>query len=235
MASSAVSELIERVRDMLDEVNPGQWTDKQIRRWINAGLRDMGRVTRHLRDTVTVTLIAGTSEYTVADNVLEITQAYYIVADGSNRYTPLVCRNFEGMDSVWGDAQLSAGNPLIYTTWGFAPNLRLRVYPVPVTNANVQTIKLMVIRTPAAIALDGSGDSTAVDFPETWTDALEAYAVYKAFVKDGDPRWQQQFQVYAEIRDQMVVMGDYLDVNRDIIMDPFSGYGGVPAWLSGFD
>lgn len=229
MATPLVSEVISRIRDMLDEeqVTGGQWSQDQLRRWINDGMRDMARVTRHIRDRATLTMVANQAEYTVPDNVLEIELAYYLPGDG--QYIALQPRQFESMDLIWGTQQNQSGGwPMLYTVWGYSPTLKLRLYPVPQVNGH--TVSLLVVKFPTQIAVDGSGDNSSIDFPEAWLDALVAYVEYRALRKDRDPRWQEAKSEYAEIRDQLMVMGDYLNAPREITPDPFSGW--VPRWLS---
>jgi hypothetical protein len=219
--------VIAEIRDLLDEQTPSAFTNTQLRRWINRGLMDMARVTRHFRDRTTISLVAGTAEYTVPANVLEIELAYYL--PGNGQYVPLVARQFEGMDAVWASSQNQMGGyPNLYTTWGFSPTLKIRLYPVPAVTGH--SLSLMVVRTPVQLDEAGTTDSAVMDFPDAWMSALVNYAEYCALRKDRDPRWQEAKQLYDETRDQLTVMGDYLIANREMTIDPYSG--GVPRWLS---
>jgi hypothetical protein len=224
--ATTTTELLMQIRDSLDEVTPAQWSQQSLRRWINDGMKDMARVTRHIRDRVVVTMVSGTAEYVLAENILEIELAYYLPGDG--RYIPLQPRQYEGMDAIWGQQQNQQGGwPILYTVWGYSPNLKLRLYPVPPTNGH--TVSLSVIRYPNLIPIDGSADSTVIDFPEAWSESLVQYAEARALRKDRDPRWQESMTRYNEIRDQLVVMGDYLNVPREVVMDPY--VGAMPRWL----
>lgn len=235
MATPLVSEVLIRIREMLNETATigGQWTQTQLRRLMNDGLGDIARVTNFLRDRLVITLTANVAEYSVAENVLTIDSAYYLPGDG--RYIPLQARQWESMDVVWGQRQNqnSGGYPFLFTVWGFSPNLKIRFYPVPPTTSH--TVSLMITRTPAKIDVAGSTDSSSIDFPEAWIDAIVAYVEYRALRADRDPRWQEAKGEYSEIRDTLMVMGDYLTVDRELIMDPYTGAGGVPGWLADFD
>lgn len=225
----SVTEMLGRVRDMLDEPTAAQWSDISLRRWINDGMKDIARTTRHMRDRAVLTMTANVPEYTVPENVLEIEMAYYLPGDG--RYIPLQARQFESMDLIWGQQQNQSGGwPILYTVWGYSPSLKLRLYPVPQVNGH--TVSLMVVRYPALIPIDGSADSSNIDFPEAWLDALVAYTEYRALRKDHDPRATDARTEYSEIRDQLTVMGDYLNAPREMMMDPYAGP--VPRWLSDF-
>ena len=224
------TQILQQVRDALDEQTAAQYTDNQLRRWVNRGLVDIARITRHMRDRATITTTSGVAEYTVPSNVLEIEGAYYLPGDG--RYIPMQARQWEGMDAVWGQQQNQQGStPELFTVWGYSPNLKVRIFPVPtITGA---TISLMVIRTPTLLNETGTQDSSQLDMPDAWIDAMVHYCEYCALRKDRDPRWQEAFQLYQEVRDQLVVMGDYLNVAREMIYDPYTG--NVPARLAGFN
>lgn len=225
--ATLISEVVAQVRDLLDETTPAQWLSTSIHRWINDGLLDMARVTRHIRDRALLSTVSGTAEYTVPENVLEIEHAYFLPGDG--RYIPLVARQYEGLDAVWGHQQnQTGGDPAVYTLWGASPLLKLRLYPVPSVTAS-NNVALMVIRYPTLLTPTGS-EAVNIDWPDAWLEAIVQFVEYKALRKDRDPRWQEAYARYQEIRDQMVVMGDYLNTPRDIIIDPYAGR--VPAWLA---
>lgn len=223
--ATLISEVVAQVRDLLDETTPAQWLSTSLHRWINDALLDMARVTRHIRDRTTFLTVIGQAEYTIPENVLEIEHAYYLPGDG--RYIPLAARQYEGMDAVWGHQQnQQGGDPAMYTLWGASPLLKLRLYPVP---SAVNTVSLMVIRYPVLLTPAGA-ENVTIDWPDAWLEAIVQFVEYKALRKDRDPRWQEAYARYQEIRDQMTVMGDYLNVNREMLIDPYVGR--VPAWLA---
>jgi hypothetical protein len=220
-------ELLSRIRDNLDEQTPGQWSQQQLRRFINDGLDDLSRSTKHLQDIKTITTIAGTAEYAVSKDVLMIMHAYWVTSDG--RYLPLAPVQYEGADQVWGQYQTQQSTePFLFTTWGYAPNLKMRLYPVPSTTGS--TVSLRVIRLAAHVDINGLDGDTSVDCPEAWLDALTYYAEFRALRKDRDPRWQEAYQLYTSIRDSLADE-DYLNANREIVYDPAT-IGGVPRWIA---
>ena len=219
-------ELLSRIRDNLDEQTPGQWSQLQLRRFINDALDDLSRSTKHLKDAKTITTIAGTAEYSVTKDVLMIMHAYWVTTDG--RYLPLVPVQYEGADQVWGQYQTQQSTePFLFTTWGYSPNLKLRLYPVPSTS---NTVSLRVVRLATHVDVNGLDGDTTVDCPEAWIDALTYYAEFRALRKDRDPRWQEAYQLYTSIRDNLADE-DYLNANREIVYDPAT-IGGVPRWIA---
>lgn len=222
MATTLI-ELENRVRAILDEATPGQWSPENIRRWCNDGLRDLARTTRHYKGKATVPLTPDVAEYTMAENILAIEHAYY---DDGNRMRPLTARHWESMDQVWGSWQdRTAAWPTWFTTRGNAPALILRLYPVPSQpNHNAQ---LLTVVLPTEMALTGD-DGTNVDVPPGWIDLIVDYAEMLALRRDRDPRWQEAHQAYVAKRNDMIHSNDYMAVNRELVPDPTAGY--VPAW-----
>ena len=225
--SLTVAQSLTRIRDMLDEPTAAQWTDQQLRRWINDALDDASRTTLAIADNVSITSVAGQAEYTVTAAVLQINMAYW--TDGSGNLAPLMPQQWENADNVWGISQnQQSSQPMMFTTWGFAPNLKLKLYPVP--NVSSRTILLKVARLATHVSESGASDSTVIDFPEAWLDAITSYVEYNALRKARDPRWQEAKQEYQEKRDNLG-MHDYMSVAREIVYDP-GVIGGVPRWIA---
>lgn len=220
-------ELETEVRNLLDEPLAAQWTQPMLRTWLNEGNRDLARFTRHYKATDSFTCVSGTAEYTMDANIIAIEHAYYY--DGS-QHIPLQPRQYENMDNIWGWRQAQQNRPQFYTTWGYSPNLKLRLFPVPTSSTD--TVNLLTAIYPAQMPLSGS-DATAVDVPLAWYDALADYCEYKALRRDRSPAAQEAFMIYTAKRGEMVDMGDYLAVNREVVADPVVGY--LPRWLTEFE
>lgn len=220
-----VSEVINRCRDRLNEPNEGHWQNRQLRRWLNDAMNDTSRMTRHIKDFVTsVVSVAGTSEYTLPTNVIEIEAVYW--TDGTQQI-PLTPVHYDGVDQVWGRYQNSqSGTPAVFTTFGAQPVLKIKLYPTPTTTLNI--IRMYVSREAHNIDVNGTEDGTAIEFPNAWIDMLCDYVEYTAFRNDRNPQWQDAYQLYTGKRDALIQQ-TYLDVNRDIVFDP--AVGGLPAWL----
>lgn len=220
---ATLRELEDQVRAILDEPTGAQWSQAHLRMWMNEGLRDLARSTRHYKGTATQALSAGVAEYTLASNIYSIDHCYY--NDGT-RKTPLIARHWESMDDIWGERQDdSAAWPQWFTTMGYSPTLKLRLYPVPSVTA---TANLVVTLIPTDMPLSGS-DTTSVDVPPAWVDLIRDYAEMMALRRDRDPRWEESLRAYTGKRDAMIHNNDYLAVNREIVADPVNGY--MPRWL----
>ncbi len=228
MATQA--EVVANVRDLLDEAVAARWTDVQLRKWINEGMRDCARETLAIKNpSVQVTTIASTSEYALPQTVLSVEHAHYYPGDG--RKIPLVGRAYENMDAIWGQNQdLGASEPAVYATYGYNPTIRLKVYPAPATSS--KTINLMCAVIPTELATDGTASATTVPFPDAWIDAIADFVEYRALRRDRDQRWNEAWGIYTAKR--ATLLQHELDVaTRDIIHEPGVGY--LPRWLVDFD
>jgi hypothetical protein len=220
---TTLSELEARARGLLDEETAAQWSQANLRRWFNDGLRDLARTTRHFKSQATVAVTSGVAEYTLASNIIAVEHAYH--DDGTTK-RPLIAKHWESMDQVWGYHQdIARGYPQFFATWGYSPNLKIRLYPVPQTTGH--NVRLLTSILPTEMPTSGD-DSTEVDVPPAWVDLLVDYARYSAFLRDRDPGWQQALQMYEAKRDSMIYANDYLAVNRELVPDPMAGY--VPLW-----
>lgn len=224
-----VTELIAEVRDILDESVTAQWTDTQLRKWLNEGNRDLARATRHVKASTTINTIAGVASYAMPVTTIAIEHAYYDDTDG--RVIPLIPKHMENLDPIRGYQPDREGTPIFFSTGGYSPSLTVILYPVPTATDHV--LRFIVAKLPTAIALDGSGDASQVDTPAVWYDALADYCEMKALRRDRDTRWQEAWQMYVEKRDGLINNPDYVPVNREVVADPHNGY--MPEWLVSFD
>lgn len=226
--SMTVKNIIDAVRERLDEVQASQWTDLSLKRWLNEGLRDLGRKTKHIKDTTTFTTVAGQAEYTLAAGILEVEMAFYATGDG--RQVNLTARSFAGMNAVWGQYRDQAGgDPAMFTLWGVPPNLKFRLFPAP--GSSGKTVTVYVSRLPATITEDNTIDLTVVDLPDAWVDLMKDYVEYCAKRKDGNPAWQEAQGLYNQHLDDMIVGSDYSNTSEDMIADPLMAGGVAPRWL----
>lgn len=221
---TTANELITRVRSRLDETTPAFWTDANLIVWLNEGLRDAGRYTRHIRDTKTINVTAGVSEYTVQADVIEIENAFYLPGDG--RQISLTGQSRDTVAS-WGSWQNIGGEPAAFSLWGTPPLLKIKLYPTPEVS-RTGGLSLLVTRLPAVVTTGAD----VVDFPPGWEDVIEDYMEMAALRKARDQRWQEAFQMYTSKRDNLDVNGHYGNDPETFVYD---GYAGVmPRWLVEF-
>lgn len=224
------TELLAEVRDIIDEPAAAQWTDAQLRKWINEANRDLARSTRHYKKSIEIETVAGTGSYTVDADVIAIEHAWFWDVGGDRRI-PLTPRHMENMDAVRGYNWDREGTPQFYSTMGTPPAMQIVVFPVPTLSTD--KLNLLVAKLPTPMDVDGDDDDEDVDVIPAWYDALADYCEFKALRRDRDPRWQEAYGLYQEKRDGLINNPDYLPVSREMVPDPVGGY--LPAWLVEFD
>lgn len=212
------------LRERLQEMDPRQFGDVYLNRMLNEGARDLCRRTECLRDTWQVSTVSSTQEYTGPPGIVRIHRAEVEAIDGTR--TVLEYKDFQSMDAVWHTSQATTeGDPLLYTTWGMPPLLKVVLYPKPST---IMTLRLHYYRFPT-IAVS---DATVIEVPEGWEDAVVTYAEYKARLRDGDPRWQNAKAIYEEVMaDLLVTAVRYNDQAGTV--DEWGPP--LPAWLTDGD
>ncbi len=217
------------IRAKLDESTSGQWTDAEIRSWINEGARDVARRTETLQSYEEITVTANTQEYTLNDGCLRVHRVEWRPTASSNVY-PLEYRDFNSMDAVWWSSQTTAkGYPTFYTMWGYPPSLKIVLYPTP---SEAGTLKVFFYQTATDLATDGTAAGSTVQVPSGYEDLVEAYAEMVALRKDRDPRWQEARSLYMDSLNGLVErsrrwtdQGDFIQVGNQFL----------PGWLYGGD
>ncbi|KTT33820.1 hypothetical protein SB18R_03285 [Pseudomonas oryzihabitans] len=175
-----VAELIRNWReDAKDDVKPYFWSDRQLLRWLNAGLRRYALETRSLIDSSSPftqhQLEPGADRLRLDDRIIEILQA-------STLATPKLELLKPGTLPLLG--RVETGHPRQLEIDIDARQMRL--YPVP---ERVETLQLLVIRLPLC-PVDHGGEIT--DIPEQDVELLNHYLDSEAYqVQDAetiDPR-----------------------------------------------
>jgi hypothetical protein len=222
-----VLELVTEVRDIIDEPTAAQWSDAQLKKWIDEGNRDIARLSHHYKSTDILTLTMDVSEYTLPADILAIEHVYYDDLAGTKM--PLVARHYEQMDGIWGGRQDWGGLwPSYFTTWGHQPTLKLIIWPVPQVTGHLAHLLMSI--TPAP--MQSLSDSSQVEVPGAWYDMLADYCSYKALLRDGNPAMDRFLAAYTGKRDALLHNNEYLNVAREMVPDPVSRFGYVPAWLA---
>lgn len=220
--------LITEIRDNLNESTAHQWTDDNLRRWINQGMREITRRTLSEEDTESIATVAGQEEYTLPTDLVMINRVEYFESATDWVYS-LEAREFNAMDTVgWAAHQMTDGNrPFVYTVWGYAPNAKLIVFPKPdITSA---TLKVYYYKFATELTISSGTDSSNLDIPEGWTDLISDYCEYKALRMKRDPRWQEAKQAFEE---KIMIMNERTLKHHNqpgqivpSFYDPFSEWG----------
>lgn len=223
--ATTVAIAITAIRERLDEQTASQWTDVQLRRWLNEAIRDIARRTFAYQDIDTIAVSASDGQYTLDADVLRVNQVYF-TPTGDTQLYPLQLRQWDAMDQVWGPWQNTEGGyPALATVQGYSPNTFIKLFPVP---SVAGTLTLTVARMPAAIDItSGTGD---VDCPEPWLEIAYFYCEYMARRKDRDMEMSQEsFQQYGLMIDNMIANGDVLNAPNEFVL---GRSGWLPQWLT---
>jgi hypothetical protein len=222
--SATLGDTVEAIREMVDEVNPGFYTDKSLRRWVNAGVREIARRSEWKRGTTTEQTTASVRYVTVPDDVVRVSRVEIENSDG--RIWRLKYRDTNAMDSIWGAGQGTwEGTPTYYTLQGANP-LTIVLFPVP---NEVLDVHMHYYGMPVDLALDGSDDGEVLDVPTGWEDLVVDWGTVEAFRKLRDVAQYQlalsQFQSKLGALVEMAVR--YTDEPTEVFnvtpMDEFYG------------
>jgi len=220
-------EIITRVRDMLNEATATQWSDTQLRRWMNDGAKHIARETHFAETNQDIDVAADAQSVAAPTNVLMIQHVYWIPDSDTDHIVPLVPKHYEQMDALWGSWQnQTTGEPVAFAPRGVSPSLRIYMYPTP---DEAGTLRVFHTAIPTDIATDTSADATTSTVPDGWVDLLVDYVEYRALRRDRDPRWQEAKQLFDEKLEDMAQY-DTLAIAREMIHDVRTG--GVPRWLA---
>lgn len=183
------------VRNRLAETTASQWTDDMLMRWINEGLQDVARRTETIQDYDDITATVALQTYTLPTTIIRVHRVEWRPTSGNPN--KMEFRDFNNMDSVWWGSQTTAqSTPVLFTMWGFPPNLKMIVYPSP---ASAGSFRVYHYRLPSQLTTD----TQIAEIPEGWTDLVVSYCEYMALRRDRDPRWQEAKQLYEQSIDNM--------------------------------
>lgn len=223
--TTTVAAAVTAIRYRLNEPTAAQWTDVQLRTWLNEGIRDIARRTRLYTGQSTQSVTANTGEYTLASTILALEHVMWAATADSTRKVPLEARAFSGVQRYINE---TGADPAYYTTYGRPPALKIQLWPTP-TRAG--TLYYYGPTLPAAV--DVAGGTGDIDVIEGWLEVAYDYCEYMAQRKDrDDARWKDTFQLYEAKVNDMIQVAATDDSLGEII---FTGTSLVPSWLSDFD
>ena len=202
-ATMTQGDALTQLRQRLAETTAAQWTDTELRTWINEGMRDLARRTEALEaPKATVAVTAAAQTYSAPTDLLRIHRLEY-APSGENRIIGLEYQDFNNLDQVWFQQQtVTVGDPALYTMWGHPPNTKIILYPTP-TKAG--SLYVYYYRIPTDLATTTTADAnTTLDVPAGWTDLIIDYAEYRALRRSRDSAWQDARQTYEQSVDQLI-------------------------------
>ena len=181
MAGTTLAQFRTAISQKLGLNNDPSYDQPSIDIWVNQGIADVCARLRPNETSSTITMSAGTYDYTLSTTYLAISEVFGTDVTSSvnyhlNRVTPQ-----EILDYRVGTQFLGAPPVRFYAVNGFN---KLMVYPTPQA-ADTITVYGQVRPT----ALSASGD-TNTDIPAEWQKTVEYYALAQGGQYLGDPNSQ---------------------------------------------
>lgn len=179
------------LRERLSEPTAAAWTDAELNRYLNEGVREIAIRTECLATTADIAVAVGVYLNSAPATVNRIHRAEWvssIIADfsGSDQIYPLRYTQINNLDRMRGSGQETVtGIPEIFSTWGYpgTATFKIVLYPRPQTAG---TLRIHYYRLPT----DASVDADLLDLPAGWDHLVYDYAEFRARLKDGDDAWQ---------------------------------------------
>ena len=164
-----LAELINELRsDILeDDIAPYQWSDTQLVRYLNEGAKEACLRSPLYKDTQTVSVVAGTANYTLDDETLEIDEITLAL-----QTDPLIMSTHDQVAIRYGASwRETTGTPLAYVR----KDLTITLYPEPIVD---DTMTIIAFRVPDKM----TSASQIPEFLDYYHQSLLYWAAYKAFL-----------------------------------------------------
>lgn len=223
MAQLSLSQARTRLRTRLGDVSGRGWSDTELNTYLSEGARDVTRLGETNLTQADVAVSAGTSIVTATPtDILRIYRVEWLTSDG--RQIALEYSDVNNMDAIWWDQQnRSSAQPLLYTTQGYPPALRIQLYPIP---ADAGSVRVFYYKAAAPLI----ADTDLIDVPEGWDDIVLDYAEYRAYRRDGDDRWVTAKAHYDEQLAHLISTTRRYVEATGMIQNTRAP---IPAWLYG--
>ena len=224
ISNTTLTSAITSVRSLLDEPEASAapfWSDTEITTWLNQGCADVQRRAEIIQEFAIIAAVVNQQKYIIPNNVHRIHRVEFAPTSSVNTYT-LEFRGYNEMDQIWGiNQQWPASYPLYYTLWKSPPLLQMVTYPV---TAQAGVFNIFYYRTIQPVV----NSTDTLDTLPGWEDIIYDYAVYMAFRKDADARWQEAKSIYeAHLNDMSNVTRTFQDQGNYFS----TGQVALPAWL----
>lgn len=173
-SSKTVQNVIDRARSYLNETKSsttGFFTDTELLRWTDEGVRDIVAKTHCLQQTDTITLSGSTFEYTFsgASNYLTIeTCVYYNGTD------------YKGLPRIdipnIGRTATSSGTPDYWYEWGD----KIGIWPLPTSSYSGNSIYVYYVPQPTTL----TATTDPIQIPAIYDNPLIWYVCAQGKIKD---------------------------------------------------
>ena len=204
MAYPDLSDLLLRLRSLLDEQSTRLYSDAQLTRWLNEGEFDLAAKSLCMEDITTVTTTADTRA--VSLYCAKILAVVYVGSDvvGVTKIVP----------RYLGHLTLSGLTPQYWFQWGY----QLGIEPIP---NDSYSLNVYVAKLPDVKMSDTTDEP---EVPKEFQHLVVRYAFYKALMRDrlfgqAGTVYQQYINDMTKIR--MDVLNKYAAVRRDLTLPDY--------------
>jgi hypothetical protein len=223
--AKSMGAVIREVRMRLSEQTEGRWRDDSLRSWSNDACREIARRARWKRASGTIAAVAGTQEYNLASDCLEVHMVRY-VATGDTHVHDLQYNDYKDVIAKSQTSfSIASSRPALWYTWGYpgTSTFKLGVFPKP---AEAGTFTVHYYASPTDISIEGTADTTAIDVPMGWEDVVVTHVTALALQADGDARWQEMMAKYEnDLQNLLDISERYVDQPGTVVMAPDMGHG----------
>jgi hypothetical protein len=182
------SDLVTQVSELIGDTSNQQWSTSQIQDRLQKAQEKFVSDTRCLRDVLTTSIVAGTSQYALS------TETFDVVRVGiSGRSSLKKISKFDLDMSIGGDWSTTTGSPSHYYVNTSTLNKHVVLYPIPQDNdAGTDNLIIDYVKVPTVMA---SGASYALDgqgLLNPYIDGIIFYAAAQILYASNNPiDWQK--------------------------------------------
>lgn len=215
-----VSDVITRVRDILNDESGSRWSDPRIIRELNAAQRDFCAKTNILRAAESLIVHSGQSIYTLPSDVRVISRVLY-------NDSLLQFMSYDTLDNKVSQWEFSTGTPK-YATFDKLNRQLLRITPVPAFEettpdlANYLTIYYLKHPEPAVSTTD------ILELEDMYLEPLVLFITGSLLRADMDTQnravGNEQLQLYAvAVREAYIEASKEFTTNANILTFDYRG------------
>jgi hypothetical protein len=226
-----LADSITNCQSQLDELNVNNkfWSPKEIRVWINDGVRDVARRAEVLLVyNSSMTANPGQAKYGLPNDVIRVHRVEYVPGNSTQIY-PVIGSTYDELDQIWGiNPTTQSSYPTAYACWGTPGNVTIQFYPVPSQSGH---FNIFYYRMPQNMDTDGSDDAQSLQIPSGWDDLIVQYVSMRGLMKARDPAWQIYKAEYTENIEYLTEVTRQAHDNGRYVQTMTSS---VPGWLYAF-
>ena len=170
-SGKTVDDLVTEVRSFLNESTAAFWTDAEIERWINNGVRNIAARAHCIEETESIVISSATTEYALSSSYVAVKRVLY--QSGATAYKALL----RGQKEQIGHVDKDLEEPEFFYESGEG----VVIYPIKDSSTVTSSGNtIYVVYVPAVSTLSGT---SAIPTPEQFDRAIVYYATAQALFK----------------------------------------------------